>query len=161
MMRDGNNKMPMILACILSLVTCSPETAQETAAQSDDNKQLLTTLGQAEKAMDDYYQLIEKEVGNDLGITKEELEDHIQSLIQSGHIPEPIIFIDSPEGTEAKTVSYSIYKDFRRKNVIDLNRHYRTNLTSAYRAAHNYDSIRANLLNAFKADTTKAMQLPD
>jgi hypothetical protein len=153
---------PLILVFALSLViTCSPESpdrSKQSVSQSGDNKQLLTTLGQAEKAIEDYYQSMEKEIKNDLGITEEKLEDHIQSLIHIGHIPQPIIFIDTPEGTEAKTVSYSTYKEFRRKNTIDLNRHYRTNLTSAYSAA--YDSIRAILLKAFEADTT-GMQLPE
>jgi hypothetical protein len=146
-------KSSLIVLCVLFLViTCSPYKRDENVSRSGGNKQLVTTLGQAEKAIDDYYQSMEKEIRNDLGITEEKLEDHIQSLIHAGHLPQPIIFIDAPEGTEAKTVSYSTYKEFRRKNTIDLNRQYRTNLTSAYNAA--YDSVHANLLKAFKADTT-------
>lgn len=146
-------KSSFIFLCVLCLViTCSPVKRDENVSRSRGDKELVTTLGQAEKAIEDYYQSIEKEMRNDLGITEEKLKDHIQSLIHAGHLPQPIIFIDAPEGTEAKTVSYSTYKEFRRKNTIDLNRQYRTNLTSAYNAA--YDSVRANLLKAFKADTT-------
>lgn len=114
----------------------------------------IETLGQEEKAIWDYYQEVEKQFIRETEATEDQTIEFVQSLIDKGLIYQPTIFIETKKGTEAKTVDYKTYKEFRKDNPIDLKRHYivsffpRDSLHNLY-----IDSVRTNILNALKSDS--------
>lgn len=66
-----------------------------------------------------YFQKVEKEVGNDLGISEDTIEARIQLLIDEGHIVKPIVFYVTKNGWVPKALDYKSYKAYREDHPIN------------------------------------------
>ena len=148
-MRSGHY---FILILILTvLIGCSKSNSNNDIGQTTDSTKFITTLGDEEQAMWDYFQSVERELGNDSKIKKEKIPELIQSLIDNGDLQKPLIFLDSENGTESKVVDYLTYKEFREKNPIDLRRNYVMSMQLTDTLVS--DSLRVDLLKQLSRDS--------
>lgn len=138
-------------------MACSPGHSDSNAgAEITDSAKLILTREEKEKAIFDYYQSIEREVKNDLGVPKGKIAEHIQSLIDEGHVQKPVIFIDTGHGIELMIVDYMTYKDFSRKDPTDFAKRYE--LQRKMPDSLFYDSMRSYQVEVRKADITRKTQ---
>lgn len=77
------------------------------------------SIPETERLVWRYFQKVEKEVGNDLGISKDTLEARIQQLIDEGHIVKPIVFCITKNGWVPKALDYKSYKAYREDHPIN------------------------------------------
>ena len=77
------------------------------------------SIPETERLVWRYFQKVEKELENDLGISKDTLEARIQQLIDEGHIVKPIVFYITKNGWVPKALDYKSYKAYREDHPIN------------------------------------------
>ena len=145
-------KMYTSRALILLLTTalmsaCSREDTQGTSSVADSTQSITAEHIRLEKAISDYYTSIEQEVLQDLGVSKSNVIDRVQAMIDDGYARKPVILVITDDGPRWATVDYATYKEYMTSNAVVLRRYYGTQpdlLDTVY-----MDSIRQNLLKAF------------
>ena len=95
-----------------------------------------------------YFQKVEKEVGSDLGISKDTLVARIQQLIDEGHIVKPIVFYITKNGWVPKALDYKSYKAYREDHPINAAVPLVMESDSA-----SYETLRRQLLEVLAGDS--------
>jgi hypothetical protein len=151
-MKSGHN----IILILIIIIGCAKNNSNNDIAQTTDSTKFITALGDEEQAMWEYFESVERDLGNDPKIKKEKISELIQSLIDNGDLQQPIIFLDGEKGTEPKTVDYLTYKEFRRNNPIDPRRPYVVSLQMTDNSVLDsirMDSIGMDLLKQLSRDS--------
>jgi hypothetical protein len=114
--------MKLLVFFVLALLVFNGCSTDETASQSTTSETVThdtLSILEKERLVWRYFQRVEKEVGSDLGISKDTLEARIQKLIDEGHIAKPIVFYVTKNGWEPKALDYKSYKAYRADHPIN------------------------------------------
>lgn len=106
------------------------------------------SIPETERLVWRYFQKVEKEVGSDLGISKDTLEARIQQLIDEGHIVKPIVFCITKNGWVPKALDYKSYKAYREDHPINAAVPSVMESDSA-----SYETLRRQLLEVLEGDS--------
>lgn len=144
-------KLPHIVLVLLILIACSREDAHNSGVETRDMTKSAVTYRELEKAVREYYILVERDVSRDLGVSEDEISSRVQSLINDGYVKEPVIFVITENGPAWKTVDYLTYKQFMSDHAVASRRYHgvQPNIGDSLVS----DSVRSELLKAFKADS--------
>jgi hypothetical protein len=113
---------PLVIFVLALLVIdgCSnDETTSSKSGTSESASGDALSIRERERLVWRYFQKVEKEVGNDLGISKDTLEARIQELIDEGHIVKPVVFYITKNGWVPKVLDYKSYKAYREDHPIN------------------------------------------
>jgi hypothetical protein len=146
-------KQNTLFILALAIMGCSQIVSESKIDQTDSLTKSFSTLGEYEQIKWEYYQSIERALANKGDIQVEKIPGLMQSLIDKGAIPKPIIFIDGTKGSEQKEVDYTTYKDFREKNPIDSKKQFTLMISPSDSLL--VDSMRRTVLKLLSEDSIK------
>lgn len=112
---------PLVIFVLALLVIDGCSNGETTSTKSATSESLngdSLSIRERERLVWRYFQKVEKEVGNDLGISKDTLEARIQQLIDEGHIVKPVVFYVTKNGWVPKELDYKSYKAYREDHPI-------------------------------------------
>jgi hypothetical protein len=144
----------LIVLPALLVISC---TNTDTSGESRSSKPKGRTLSirEKERLVWRYFQKVETELRNDLGVSEDSLEERIQQLIDGGHIVKPVVFYITENGWATKALDYKSYKAYRESHSIDG-----AAPLVAQSDSVSYDALRDDLLRVFGEDSLFRIRNP-
>ena len=112
----------LCLIALSLLISCSNrKSASETEIRiADSARYRVTTLGEWERRDWEYFQELESEIKRQKeNFTDEQVSRYIQEMIDNRLIGNPMLFLETEEGTKLETVDYLTYKKYRLEHPVD------------------------------------------
>jgi hypothetical protein len=149
-----NMKLILRSAMLIGIMSsCIKDKMADDSKQSTADSIKMFTLGQVEQQHWDNYMKTENKLRRDDGISEDKIDRYMQSIIDEGILDKPVIFPQTENGTEERTVDYKTYKEYRKRHPIDIKR----NFVYAIPEDLVGDSLQRDLINKLTKDSSNEM----